>query len=261
MGLLLYKSNEMFSSTELIRKSKMIFDKILDEEIEKAIILRDGKPSFLLMEFKKYEKIMAEFEELKEYIETIENKSIPIEKKKKEFKNLENTIEKTEKSKKVKKKDLKNNIEAKNKLKEELIRQSNRIKIEARDYSERIKEVVVLEEVPIETDETENINEPISEQLDEQLIEETDAVIEELTQEDEINNALKSIENMNFDDEMKKVAQEKVKAKIIQARNERAILLAQEQEEQPEEDEDLEVEQHIEDQKEKKQRELKEFWD
>ena len=69
MALLLYKSNEMFSSTELIRKSKMIFDKILGKKIEKAIILRDGKPSFLLMEFSKYEKIMAEYEKLKEYVE------------------------------------------------------------------------------------------------------------------------------------------------------------------------------------------------
>ncbi|MEA3553678.1 MAG: hypothetical protein U9R39_04635, partial [Campylobacterota bacterium] len=65
MGLLLYKSNEMFSSTELIRKSKTIFNKIIDEEIEKAIIMRDGKPGFLLMDFAKYEEIMAEFEELK----------------------------------------------------------------------------------------------------------------------------------------------------------------------------------------------------
>ena len=74
MGLLSYKSDEMYSSTELIRKSKMIFDKILDKKIDKAIILRDGKPTFLLMEFKKYEKIMAEYEELKSH--TKSNKSI-----------------------------------------------------------------------------------------------------------------------------------------------------------------------------------------
>jgi hypothetical protein len=29
MGLLLYKSDEMFSATQLIRQSKMIFDKVL----------------------------------------------------------------------------------------------------------------------------------------------------------------------------------------------------------------------------------------
>ena len=37
MGLLQYTSNEMFSSTELVRKSKNIFDKLNKNEIEKAI--------------------------------------------------------------------------------------------------------------------------------------------------------------------------------------------------------------------------------
>jgi len=41
MDLLQYRSNEMFSSTELIRKSKMVFDKISKKEIEKAVILRE----------------------------------------------------------------------------------------------------------------------------------------------------------------------------------------------------------------------------
>ncbi len=61
MSLLQYTSNEMFSSTELIRKSKMVFNKINHKEIEKAVILRDGKPSFILMDFDTYEKIMNEY--------------------------------------------------------------------------------------------------------------------------------------------------------------------------------------------------------
>jgi len=69
MGLLLYKSDEMYSSTELIQKSKMIFDKVLDNKIDKAIILEDGKPCFLLMDFHKYEKIMAEYEVLKKSVQ------------------------------------------------------------------------------------------------------------------------------------------------------------------------------------------------
>jgi hypothetical protein len=68
MDLLQYRSNEMFSSTELIRKSKMVFDKISKKEIEKAVILRDGKPSFILMDFKKYEELISEYLELKEKI-------------------------------------------------------------------------------------------------------------------------------------------------------------------------------------------------
>jgi hypothetical protein len=65
MGLLQYKSNEMFSSTELIRKSKNIFDKLNKNEIEKAIILRDGKPGIILLDFNYYEKIIAEYLSLK----------------------------------------------------------------------------------------------------------------------------------------------------------------------------------------------------
>jgi hypothetical protein len=60
----------MYSSTELIRKSKIIFNKILTKEIDKAVILRDGKPSFMLLDFNKYEKIMAEYNILKANLDT-----------------------------------------------------------------------------------------------------------------------------------------------------------------------------------------------
>uniref|UniRef100_UPI004048B65D hypothetical protein n=1 Tax=Aliarcobacter sp. TaxID=2321116 RepID=UPI004048B65D len=66
MGLLQYTSNEMFSSTELVRKNKNIFDKLNKNEIEKAIILRDGKPGIILMDFTRYEEIMKEYLLLKE---------------------------------------------------------------------------------------------------------------------------------------------------------------------------------------------------
>lgn len=66
MNPLQYTSEEMFSSTELIRKSKMIFDKLYKNDIEKAIILRDGKPAFMLLDFSEYEKIMKEYLKLKE---------------------------------------------------------------------------------------------------------------------------------------------------------------------------------------------------
>ena len=66
MNLLQYTSKEMVSSTELIRKSKKVFDAIQTKQIDKAIILRDGKPSFMLLDFEKYEEIIAEYIELKE---------------------------------------------------------------------------------------------------------------------------------------------------------------------------------------------------
>ena len=66
MNLLQYTSEEMFSSTELIRKSKKVFDKLHNKDIEKAIILRDGKPAFMLLDFIEYEKLMHEYIRLKE---------------------------------------------------------------------------------------------------------------------------------------------------------------------------------------------------
>lgn len=66
MNHLRYSSNEMFSSTNLIRQSKQIFDKLQDKEIEKAVILRDGKPSFIMLDFDSYEKVMEEYLLLKE---------------------------------------------------------------------------------------------------------------------------------------------------------------------------------------------------
>lgn len=66
MGLLQYTSNEMFSSTELVRKNKNIFDKLNKNEIEKAIVLRDGKPAVILLDFAYYEEIMKEYLSLKE---------------------------------------------------------------------------------------------------------------------------------------------------------------------------------------------------
>lgn len=65
MSLLQYTSDEMFSATELVRKNKTIFDKLQRKDIEKAIILRDGKPSIIVMDFVEYEKIMKEYLDLK----------------------------------------------------------------------------------------------------------------------------------------------------------------------------------------------------
>ncbi len=61
MSLLQYSSKEMFSATDLVRKNKTIFDKLNSKEIEKAVILRDGKPSAILLDFSEYEKIIEEY--------------------------------------------------------------------------------------------------------------------------------------------------------------------------------------------------------
>ena len=58
-------SKEMFSATDLVRKNKSIFDKLNSNEIQKAVILRDGKPSAILLDFNEYERIIGEFLSLK----------------------------------------------------------------------------------------------------------------------------------------------------------------------------------------------------
>ncbi len=74
MTPLQYRSEEMFSSTELIRKSKKVFDKLQKKEIEKAVILRDGKPSFLILDFSSYEDLMSEYLSLKDLLENTSDK-------------------------------------------------------------------------------------------------------------------------------------------------------------------------------------------
>ena len=65
MSLLQYTSDEMFSATDLVRKNKSIFDKLQKKEIEKAVILRDGKPSIMMLDFSEYEKLMKDYLNLK----------------------------------------------------------------------------------------------------------------------------------------------------------------------------------------------------
>ena len=218
MGLLLYKSDEMYSSTELIRKSKMIFDKVLDKKIDKAIILRDGKPCFLLMEFKKYEKIMAEYEELKAYVES--HKKSTTSKKR-------NT-----------------NIKEK-------VTQNDVPKIE------EIKENTSVQET--KPQQIESIQKITPE--DKTKIEEITKKDTEISEEQEIKNALQSIKAMNFDDDMKKQAEEKIKMRILEARKERAKVLADEQQNKEDLKEELILQSQLKEAKLKKDRELQEFWD
>ena len=102
MNPLQYTSEEMFSSTELIRKSKLVFDKLHKKEIEKAIILRDGKPSFMLLDFAEYEKIMTEYISLKEKLVYKNSKKTEEIKSETTLKNNTGTEEFYEEDKKIK---------------------------------------------------------------------------------------------------------------------------------------------------------------
>ena len=223
MSLLLYKSSEMFSSTELIRKSKTIFNKIINNEIEKAIIMRDGKPGFLLMDFSKYEEIMAEFEMLKKSILS------------------SNEVASTPPKKVIADKEV------------EVLEEATTSSI----VQEKVKSSHVVPPRP-KAIEKEII---IEDSVDEDLVIEEDET-EELTEEQEISNAIKSISSMNFSDDMKAMATQKIKEKIQKARKERAaLLLEQAKEEKNDLKEELEIQVHIKEENKKKAEELKEFWD
>jgi len=177
MGLLLYKSDEMYSSTELIRKSKMIFDKVLDKEIEKAIILRDGKPCFLLMEFQKYEKIMAEYEELKTYVNSL--KECPKVSKKTETKKKEESIKSSVKSDPIQK------ISDEDKIKiDSRIEKKERIETKKAETDQEIKKRILRareERAKILSDEKQN-----QEDLKEELLLQTQLKEEKLKKSREL---------------------------------------------------------------------------
>ena len=211
MKLLQYKSTEMFSSTELIRKSKTIFNKIIDEEIDKAIILRDGKPSFLLMDFKKYERIMAEYEELKEYHLNKKNKK---------------KAKKPKKPKKIK-------IEAKPKAVEEkpkiLIKPTVKptIKVKPKVKAEPTLDMKPTFPLPVRTTNKYTNKATINQKINKPIVKitkiETKAEDEELSEEQELNVAMKSLDSINLDDDMKKIAETKIKNRILKARKDRQM--------------------------------------
>ena len=243
----------MFSSTELIRKSKTIFNKIIDNDISKAIILRDGKPGFLLMDFYKYEEIMAEFETLKKKAKKLNKKlkdDATNKKKPKKIKEDKIVLEKD--IKKVEQKDLKQEIKKdppkpKHKpshvvpprpTKEEVVEQIDDDEI----IEEKFNDIKDKNKLSIETNEERIDNEP--------------------TEEEEIKQALQSIESMNFDGQMKAIAEQKIKDRILKAREERARKkIDEEMENRAALKEELEIQVQIKEDNRKKERELKEFWD
>ena len=66
---------------------------------------------------------------------------------------------------------------------------------------------------------------------------------------------------MNFDDEMKKEAEEKIKIRILKAREERAKVLADENQHKEDLKEELILQSQLKEKKLQKDRELQEFWD
>jgi len=213
----------MYSSTDLIRKSKTIFNKIISNEIDKAIIMRDGKPSFMLLEFDKYEKIMLEYDILKAK-ELANSNASNITTKKKKKKNKQKPIEQE-----------KVIIEQIPKV-EEIITQKPKI------VSSR-----VVPPVPEYVEkEIENIHD--------EIIVEEEIHNKEQTAEDEVQQGLEVLDNLDFDDEFKQEVERKVRE-----RKEREIAI---QKEKAEKEAANNIEEVV-PKKEKrvyKEPELKEFW-
>ena len=253
MGHLLYSSNEMYSSTDLIRKSKTIFNKIIAKEIDKAIILRDGKPSFMLLDFDKYEKIMAEYDELKANLNMNKNttpstskiKKEIIEKSPKEIKSKSEPIEKVGKEDKV-------TIPQIKKI------QPSHVVPPTPKYTEEDEEEI------IEDDKIVEVSEPIIKMKEENKESEEDK------SEKEVQEGLEVLEDLDFDDEFKKEVEKKVRERQIQLQaikkieDEKKALKEQEENEEDEdifEDEiDLEMEKLEKERAKRKKTELKEFW-
>jgi len=68
-------------------------------------------------------------------------------------------------------------------------------------------------------------------------------------------------EEIDFDEDMKKKAEEKIKTRILQAREERAKTLSDEKQNQEDLKEELILQTQLKEEKLKKDRELQEFWD
>lgn len=132
MNLLQYTSKEMFSSTELIRKSKMVFDKLSNNEIEKAVILRDGKPSFILLDFDKYETIIEDYERLQKENKKLKEKKNQIPQPNKES---DNNILKNKKEEEISSDELEKALAQINKLDMDLEK-----KIESNQKQEALKD-------------------------------------------------------------------------------------------------------------------------
>jgi len=224
MGLLLYKSDEMYSSTELIQKSKMIFDKVLDNKIDKAIILEDGKPCFLLMDFNKYEKIMAEYEALKKSVQITPTPKPSI-----------TTVEKE----KI------------------LVSQDKEKNAETIPTFTPKKVSVPIQTTTLEEKKREQL---YTQKVNAKKITEKKTEKESISAEQEIHNAMQKIKSMNFDEAMRLEAEKKIKVRILEARRNRAKILENEQQ-QKELKEELVLQNQIKRKKIKKDRELREFWD
>lgn len=259
MGLLLYKSDEIFSQKELQENNQLIFKKITDNEIDKAVILNDSEVKFLVMDFSKYENIMKEYEELKNRYST-NTKEIEIEEDEIKIpqpqEDLDNIIEDI----------IDEEIESENEEPPKKIDPAKVVPPRPEDNKEEIEEIIVEKEI-LTYDEVTIVTKGIAEennkngetiQIDNK--EEAEEEIVELSEEEEINQALETIKGIDFDDDMRAMAEAKIKERILKARKERALSAKTEEETPQEKKQEEEIKKTVEVKNKKKEKALSEFW-
>ncbi|MEA3315043.1 MAG: hypothetical protein U9Q30_04235, partial [Campylobacterota bacterium] len=84
--------------------------------------------------------------------------------------------------------------------------------------------------------------------------------IVELSEEEEINQALETIKGINFDDNMRVMAEAKIRERILKVRKERALSTQIQDETPQEKEQEEEIKQTVEVENKKKEKALSEFW-
>jgi len=188
-----YNSKEMFLVQELKDKSDTILGNISNNSIEKAILLEMGQPKLLIMDFQKYEEFFLEYQVLKKNQNNNPN-------------SISNTVKKESKNEEIIQEEIKD--------------------IKKEHFKEELKSI---ESIVTVANKVNDIYFPTAGQSANKIqnddsVEEDDSLEElnkdekEMTEEEEIQQALDKIKSIDFDANMRRIAETKIREKILKAR-------------------------------------------
>ncbi|MBM2886471.1 type II toxin-antitoxin system Phd/YefM family antitoxin [Chromobacterium phragmitis] len=63
--MLLDRADQAISSTELQKSTKVLLDKLLAGDQDRYVVIRDNRPTAVLLPIERYEQMMAELESLR----------------------------------------------------------------------------------------------------------------------------------------------------------------------------------------------------
>jgi hypothetical protein len=183
----------MFLVQDLKDKTDVILDNLSNNSIDKAILLEMGQPKFLLIDFQKYEKMFLDYQVLKKNQVGTTNSISQQQDNNKNEEIIAGEI-----------KDIK-----KEHFKEELKSIESIVTVENK-VNDIYFPTAGVESSP-DNDSDSNSQEEEKVEIDEY----------EISEEDEIKQALEKIKSINFDDNMRRIAESKIREKILKARKER----------------------------------------